>query len=391
MRSNRYTKLDEYPYPYCAYGLYPVDQTETWYFGFARDHDFRTDSPISSNDVIENFTEQRILRMVDDLVRQPPGPAVDTQRIYLFGHSMGGTGALAFAERYPNIFAAIYSGQPVTDFHISSIHKEEWPLNAAEKWGAQELNLPIEISARNHWADHLQKYNGVGVYDWEDLKSAFDPSAVPNRAGDEMVPFGIDHGTIDDAVLFQTQGQWIYPLLNASGRTWAGAITKNEHLWSEFGWPLPNMAKVNDVPFWNLQVIKDETTPGFSFLSTNIQSLPTAPTTYNQVLLWSASWNPWDAAPIDTESDWQMSFCTVKAGTQNCGGDQVVTVNITPRRLQHFSIAANQVYGWDVHRITDGRKLAEGKITATADGLITIKQVQIPPNGVRVHIFKLGE
>jgi pimeloyl-ACP methyl ester carboxylesterase len=132
--------------------------------------------------------------MVYDLMRNPIGPSVDQQRIYLFGHSMGGTGALAFAERYPNVFAATYSGQPVTLFRATTGENENSPGLTAKPRGSQELNLPVAITAPNHWAEHLQQYNGVGVFDWENLSAAFDPKATPNRAADEMAHLGLTMG-----------------------------------------------------------------------------------------------------------------------------------------------------------------------------------------------------
>ncbi|HEX9019332.1 MAG TPA: alpha/beta hydrolase-fold protein, partial [Anaerolineaceae bacterium] len=387
-RSNRYSTPKNYIYPYCAYGVYPVDETETWYFGFAQRHDYRKDGPFAADDMVENYTEQRLLRMVYDLMRKPPGPPVDKQRVYLFGHSMGGTGSLAFAERYPNVFAAIYSGQPVTNFRETPGVTEPWPAILAVKWGPQALNLPIAIFAPHHWADRLKKYNGRGVYDWENLTSAFNTAADPGRAADEMVPFGIDHGTADDSVQFPSQGQPLYPLLNASPRAWAGAISDKKHEWSVFGWPLADFAMLNKIPFWGFSVIRDETVPGFSHLSGNETSAPTAPTTYNQTVLWSASWNAWDGAPIDTATRWRMSFCAVAAGSQDCNqpGAAPVTVDITPRRLQHFKVTPGAQYFWQVHALENGQLVARGTLTASADGLLTIPAVAISPAGVRLEI-----
>lgn len=389
-RNNRYPTPRDYPYPYCAYGVYPVDQTQTWYFGFARYHDFRTDIPIQPGDVIENYTEQRVLRMVADLMRYPPGPAVDPRRVYLAGHSMGGTGTLAMAQRYPNVFAAAYSGQPVTDFQAGPGIDANWTGDVAMKWGDPALNLPIAIDAPNQWADPLQKYNGTGVFDWQNLRSAFDPQASPSRGADDMVPFGIDHGTIDEAVLFPTQGQPIYPLLAGSPRAWAGAVTETAHEWSFFGWPLPGLGKQQDAPFWNFQVVLNETVPGLSRLSGNLPGPPDAPTTYNQTILWSSSWNDWDGPPLDQPNRWRMSFCAVEAGAQKCGGRQTQTVDITPRRLQRFKARPGQAYRWEARPVEGGlfnwRGAAGGTVRADAGGLITIPHVKVPPGGIRLDI-----
>lgn len=386
-RGNRYGAPDKNPYPYCAYGVYPIDQTETWYFGFARDHDYRLGTPIQAGDVIENYTERRILRIIYDLIRNPPGPSVDSQRIYLFGHSMGGTGALAFAERYPNVFAAIYSGQPVVQFTATEGYKEDWPHHGLIKWGARELNLPVAISAPNHWADHLKKYNGTGIYDWENLRAAFDPNDKLKRFYEDMVPFGIDHGTNDDCVIFPTQGQPLYPLLNTSSHTWAGAITDWPHQWSFFGWPLPNLGNVDDVPFWNFSVIRDETVPGLSLSTGSITSPPTKPVTYNQTILWSSSWNRWDGPPIDLSNEWQMSFCTVKEGSKECSGNFTAVVDITPRRLQNFQVTPGKSYMWENRRLSDNSLLQSGIVTADANGLLTVKGAKILSNGNRIRIF----
>lgn len=386
-RGNRYGTPDVYTYPYCAYGVYPIDESETWYFGFARHHDYRTDSAFERDDFIENYTERRILRMIYDLMRNPPGSPVDPQRIYLFGHSMGGTGSLAFAERYPNVFAAIYSGQPVTRFDVTEVPQDIWAANVAPKWGPHEINLPVYISAPNHWSDHLQKYNGAGVYDWQNLRSAFDPNDRLGRIHDDMVPFGIDHGTTDDAVLFPTQGQPLYPLLNASTQAWAGAITDWPHQWSFFGWPLPNFAKVNDVPFWNMRVLRDETVPGLGFLSGNNPGRPDHPTTYNQTIAWSASWYPWDGAPVDLPGEWQMSFCSIKAGSQQCGEGVPLRVDITPRRLQQFIVTPGIEYRWENRQQKDNSLIESGTVVADQNGVLTVRQVQILPEGNRLRIF----
>lgn len=387
-RGNRYGTPDVYPYPYCAYGVYPIDQSETWWFGFARSHDYRTGEPVPAGDVIENFTEQRVLRMLYDLIRNPPGTAaVDQQRIYLFGHSMGGTGSLAFAQRYPNIFAAIYSGQPVTLFRFTPGVEEYWPWDTAQIWGAQDLNLPVASNAPNGWAGPIQKFDGAGVFDWQDLPSAFDPNASPKRFALDMVPFGIDHGTIDDAVIFSSQGQPIYPLLVANPRAWAGAITRENHLWSVFGFPLANLARQGDVPFYGLSVIRDETIPGFSRLSGNLTAKPTDVTSYNQTLLWSASWNPWDGAPVDNPDEWQMSFCAVDPGKTECSGKSITT-DITPRRLQRFQITPGQTYTWQIVAIRGSRTIASGEITPDENGLLTVKEVTVIPGGIRLRILK---
>jgi hypothetical protein len=199
-------------------------------------------------------------------------------------------------------------------------------------------------------------------------------------------------------VLFPTQGQRLYPLLVTSPRAWAGAVTTAEHEWSVFGWPLPNLVKLDTgkelpkeqpgpAPFWNLTAIRDETVPGLSNLSSNNPNVPDVPTTYNQTILWSASWNAWDGAPVDQPNLWKMSLCAVADGQQQCGSGKTQTVDITPRRLQHFVVSDGQKYDWENHLVGkgEGQLIASGTVTAQGS-LLTIYGVQVSPGGNRLVI-----
>ena len=91
-RANTYWNkaTDSYPDAFCAYMIMPDDESDTWYFGFAEHHDYRLDGTVAAGDTIVNYTEQRVLRMLYDLEREPLGPAVDQERVYVIGQSMGG-------------------------------------------------------------------------------------------------------------------------------------------------------------------------------------------------------------------------------------------------------------------------------------------------------------
>ena len=121
----------------CAYVIHPFDVSETWWFGFARDYDFRLGGRPGAGDTIANYTEQRVLRMIGDLIRTPVGPAVDSERIYVKGHSMGASGALALALRYPDVFAAAYASKPMTDYRQAG----GWIGSVAAKWGSLGIRV----------------------------------------------------------------------------------------------------------------------------------------------------------------------------------------------------------------------------------------------------------
>ncbi len=379
-RGNRYSAYEQNPYPYCAYGIIPFDISQTWYFGFAKHYDYRQGSTVPAGDVIENFTEQRVLRMLYDLERFPPGPTVDAQRVYVFGHSMGGSGALAFAERYPNVFAAAYSGQPITNYLTAGITEQDWAADVALKWGAPDLNLPISLSGPGGWADHLQKNNGAGVWDWQNYGLSAQGQKGVLGLGDEMAPLGIDHGIPDEVILWSTQGQPIYPSLDAGLRAWGGAVTDADHEWSNFLGMPPTMG-IEEAPFWNFQVMRDESVPGLSNLSGNSKMPPTSVGTYNQTILWSASWNAWDGAPQDQPDLWSISLCAVTVGSHECGSGERQTVDITPRRVQNFVFVPGMRYDWKNVEVASGKIIAQGTVSANSRGLVTIKKFVVSPDG----------
>lgn len=370
--------------PMCAYQLLPLDIGETWYFGFARNHDYHSRWYPGRGDVIVNYTEQRILRMVYDLLRNPPGVPADENRVYVYGFSMGGSGALAFALRYPNVFAAAYASMPMTDYTTSGDGGGfDWRKDVEPKWGAIASNLPIVSDALHGWADHLKKYDGSRVYTWQNHQLN-----LVTRKGDDMVPLGIAHGLKDTAIEWSTQGEPVYQKLNSSQMNWGGAVMDIDHAWTNFlGMPTA-FARVNGVPFWGLQAVKNETVPGLSYPYATDKFPPSGEDSFNQTILWSSSWYPWDGAPVDQRDVWQISFCAIQAGMseKRCGTGRNTYTSVTLRRLQQFEVVPGVEYQWENTAIADGTLLGSGKITPDSNGLLTVPLVLVVPEGNRLRI-----
>jgi hypothetical protein len=384
---NTYGPVTEHPDPWwCSYAIYPVDQGETWYFGFARHHDYRAGGEPAAGDEIMNYTEQRILRMVYDLMQAPPGPAVDAERLYIYGHSMGASGVLAFALRYPNVFAAAYCSEPMTNYATSGDGGgTDWRTDVSPKWGARALNLLVEISAPGGWAAHLARYNGRGVWDWQNHQAN-----LQSRQGDEMVPFGIGHGRADTVIEWATQGRPAYVALNASRRAWGGMITDDEHNWLSFAGLPPSLGASSSAgPFADLRAVRSESVPGLSNTSTNLPLPPPdsgPPGGYNLGIRWSSSWDPWDGAPVDTVARYQISLCAVRADPDDnaCGTGAALTVDVTPRRLQQFRVTASARYTWENRRVSDSALVASGSVAADTYGLVTVAGFAVSPGGNRL-------
>ncbi len=365
--------------PWCAYILAPVDQSETWWFGFARDKDYRQGGQPTAGDVIVNYTEQRLLQMIDFVLRQPPGPPTDANRVYVSGFSMGGGGALALAMRYPQVFAAANASKPVTDHRTAG-----WTFSTIPRWGDIAANLPVVVAAPNGWADALQPYAGVGIWDWQNLIRD-----LTVRGHAPMTPLGLDFGINDTAVPWSAQGEPFFVPLDASRQSWGAIVGEDGHTWGAYRGLPPNLRLDSaNVPFAGLQVVRNESTPGFSQASADPSLPPSAIGRFHHTLLWSATWLPWDGAPLDTSHQWQVSLCAVATDATACGGGETQQVTVTPRRLQHFAPVAGAAYTWENWSISVGAVAARGVITAGVDGLLTTPPVTVGPTGNRLLLLE---
>ena len=373
----------------CAYTIMPIDQSETWFFGFSRDHDYTLSSDPEEGETIANYTERRILRMIHDLRRDPRfAPWVDMERVYVYFHSMGASGALAMALRYPDVFAAAYASQPVTDYATTGdAGGTDWRANTIRKFGPIELNLPVEISAPAGWGAHLSAYNGTGVWDWQN-----HAENLRERQGDEMVPFGIAHGTIDFVVEWPTQGQPVYEALDVARRAWGSEIQETGHGSMMFlGLPPTIGADLRSPPFVNLTVVRSESVPGLSNCSANPPLPPVGPSSYNQTLRWAASWDPWDDPPLDEPDRWAMSFCAVSTTSgAACGTGEPQTVDVTPRRLQQFIVAPAMEFAWTNTELAGGTLVDEGLVVADYYGVVTVPAFAVSPTGNRLNLVPTG-
>ena len=316
--------------------------------------------------------------MVRDLLASPTyGADIDPERVYVLGTSMGGSGTLSMATRYPNVFAAAYADLPMTDYATSgTAGGTDWSDVLIKSWGEIADDNPIALGSPAGEADPLDPYSGTGVWSWQDHQQQ-----LLLRRGDPMVPFGIGHGLLDTIIHWDTQGQPVYAPLNGSAQTWAGVVQNIEHTTTAFEGLPPTMRKVGNLPFGGWTVVRSETVPGLANASGDGPLPPTGVAEYNLAVEWSASWFSWDQAPKDEEDLWGLSLRTNDGSTQ--------TVDVTARRVQTFEIVPGAAYSW-VNKELPGNVLIDaGTVIADADGLLTIPAFQVTPAGNRLAVRKL--
>jgi len=355
---------------FCCVEVWCDDPRQSWYYGYSATHDYGNSETAVVTGPIVNFTEERLLRAVYDTLRDE-NYSIDPQRIYTYGHSMGGSGALALAMRYPNVFAASYSSEPMTNYRTSGFWINE---DLEPKWGSVELNLPIEN--RGRYASNLIQYNGMGVWDWQNHQAQW-----VERRGDEMAYMTLAHGTQDDVIIWASQGNLAYEPLNRSRRAFSGQTVVSGHTWIGFEGMGPNLyggSAPFSGPFANFRMIRNETLPAITYADGSGNLPPNGIAFYNMNIEWSASWHSWNGPPVDTTEMWGVSLRTTDDSTQQ--------VDITPRRTQHFHVTPGQLYFWENRRLSDNGLIGSGTAIADADGLVTIEDVQVSGAGNRLLI-----
>lgn len=371
----RYEVEEASPY-WCAVALNGDDPWQTWYYGHSASTDYRQEDPFASSGPIVNFTEQRLLRAIYDTLRSP-GLAIDPQRIFVYGQSMGGSGALALGLRYPNVFAAAHAGQPMTNFRTSGDGGGgSWRSDVDWKWGSVAANLPIEN--RGRYAAHLAAYNGQGVWDWQNHQGQ-----LLARRADETAFISLDHGVLDMVLEWSTQGRLAYEPFYLSRRAFSGAAVEADHTWLGFAGLGPTMGDVNWTgPFYGFRAVRNETLPGLTYGSGSGAVPPPGPVEYNDTLEWSASWNAWDGPPSDAPAFWRISLRSTDGSSQ--------TVDVTPRRVQALIVTPGAAYAWENRRVSDNGLVAAGQVYADADGLVTVPAFLVTPGGNRLILQPAG-
>lgn len=341
--------------------------THTWWYGFAADHDYQRDGDTPLSGAIENFTQQRVLKAIDEVVANA-AINVDTERIHAFGHSMGGSGALSLGIHYGNVFAGTYSSEPMTDYAASPTFQEEF----THLWGTRAANLTI-VNAGPH-AEPIAAYgagnpDATGVYDWLD-----HGEQLLRRRGEDISFLMFGHGKNDNTIDWETQGQPFVSAVEAANVAYSAEYRGGEtHNWLGFGFAQHNLFSENKPDLGDWQFRNDVSYLAVSNGSDSGTLTPGSQGTdyYNLTVDWSTSWNNFDRDIVDTQNRYEISV-------RSLNGNQ--TADLTPRNLQNFIANSGDSIAWQNVSNEDGTVLQQGTVTVDADGLFTIADFSLETN-----------
>ena len=329
----------------------------TWWYGFAADHNYKTDGLIPTSGHIENFTEQRLFQMIDQV---KANFNVDVNAIHAQGHSMGASGSLSLGMRYGDVFAWIFASEPMTNYGTNPLFQGQFE----ELWGTQASNLPIVN--KGPYASRLVKYNGTGVYDWMNHQEMLGV-----MRNEPMAMLMVGHGKIDDVIDWQTQGRPIIAALNNAHVAFTAEQRDNwDHNWMGFDYMNDAMFGVPVYGKTDWIFRKDSSLIAFSNASGSgaLVPAPTGTDYYNTELDWSVPWNSFGAAIIDTPTHYEVTLRS-RAGNQ--------TADVTPQKTTAFKVAPGATVTWQNISVATSQVLQSGTVTADSAGLVTLPGVQI--------------
>jgi len=335
----------------------PGDRFQTWWYGFAADHNYLTSGSIPTSGRVENFTEQRVLKTIDEVSSMF---SVDSLRIHSQGHSMGASGSLSLGMRYANVFGEIFASEPMTNYGTSPGFQTDFSV----LWGTQASNLPIVNNGVR--ATHLKKHDGMGVYNWMNHHEQ-----LTNRRGEPMAFLMVGHGKADDVIDWATQGRPFIAALNAANVGFTAEQRFGwDHNWMSFDFLLDSMFNPGDSSLSNWAYLRTVSFPGITNATESGPNVPGTSGTnfYNMNIEWSVPWNPFGEDIVDTALRYEI---TLRSTTIPQAAE------ITPQRLQAFDAPQGTTVTWKNINNATGQTVQSGTVVSDVDGLVTLPRVQI--------------
>ena len=337
----------------------------SWWYGYATDHDYRTQGSSPSSGYIENFTEQRVMRAID---QQAASLSVDKNRIYGAGNSMGASGLLAMGIRYGSVITGIYANEPMTNYASSPQFAEE----LVQMWGAKSRNLPV-VNRGPHSAG-IQNVR-VGVWDWMNHQQQ-----LVARRGTNIAFLMTLHGKQDQIIDWQTQGK---PFVQALTQANVGFTAKYEdvgHTWVGFTSAIESLFGFGYDDNFPYKYPLDLSFPGLQQASGSgpVQPSDSGQNAYNMNIEWATPHTRFGPGIVDKSRRYEITL-------RSLSGRQ--TADVTPRRTRNFKPAPGQKCQYQVKSAGSGESLGKGVVAADRDALVTIKNVSIQTGpGTRLSI-----
>ena len=342
----------------------PTGDYSTFYFGYNENYDLDEayNFPPTDDGVVGDYTEQRVLFLLGWANREMPH---DPNRVYAMGVSMGGSFAFFLAWHHPDLIAGALSVIP----KVCLGYRPDVYIGLRESldrmWGSPDVDLPTTVGER--------------VFQWMDGR---EQARIKRHEGSApVVGFcGINDnvtGWSEKVAYFQAIQQ------NDAGGAWFWDDRDHYTPFEQTEW-FPMMAARQLYKYR-----KDVSYPAFTNCSTNSNFGNGDPATADPIGNINGAVD-WDETTVDEAwLKWNVTLRTRALVTQDgiLAAPDSLTTDVTPRRLQRFIVAQNVPYRYEVRRIADNALVQTGLATPDQDAVLTIPQVKVLVDGVRLTVF----
>ena len=371
------TLLEQVRYEWQVIQLMPIDPGDnqntahTWWYGHARDHHYKRDGDIPTSGAIENFTEQRVMKAIQDVIDNPDFN-IDTNLIHAQGNSMGASGVVSLGLRYPSVFTGIYASEPMMNYRTG----EQFSFNFQRLLGRFGTNLPVVN--RGLFSESIQRYGEGGsqpttAWGWMDHHTQ-----VRRRRADDFAYLMIDFGKADTIIDWQTQGRPTFAALTDARVAYSATAREGvAHEWRAFDAVNQNLFGYEN-PGWRYS--QNVSYPGLHNASGSgrIDPPSSGDDLYQTSLEWSAPHYAFGQPIVDQPERYEV---TLRSTTS------LQTVDVTPRNTQLFEPSPATVCSWSVQHAGESQLADSGSVTVDVSGLVTVPQVPVTTgNGSRLAI-----
>jgi dienelactone hydrolase len=335
----------------------PNKDVASFYYGYHEQYVLDSNgNPIPSSGVVRGYTHACVLHVLDWALANFP---IDRDRVYAMGHSMGATFCVFAALTAGDRIAAVWANVPkldLSDFRNSVLYEGMF----TPMWGDTATNLPTD--------------DGIPVYD------RLNAAAMAARVGTREPAPILSFAGREDTTMGWAEKVSFY---GASEANRLGGV----HFWDRRAHVGPGgmdaMGSLSELFRYRL----DHSWPAFSNASCNQDPGDGDPAVGDSI----GSINgflDWDTSTVDYEDRWGIVLRTRPIQTR--GGTwpapEVVTVDVTPRRLQNFVLIPGQTIEWSVKRLSDSRIVQGGLSVVDSTGHVTAYGVEVHGSGTHLSM-----
>jgi len=347
----------------------PDDYLPSWdrssfYLGYNSNYDPEAgkNGPVTGGWVVD-YTDRFVLYLID---WAQANLGNDPERVYAMGSSMGGSFAFFLAWHHPERVAAALASIPKTCTSYLGDTDSILTKTFERVWS------PISVNLRTTTDGDVPVYNWM---DGRDLAQRF-------QARGSSPVFGFvgrnDHevGWQEKVPLFQALNEY------RAGETWfwdgrGHTDDQTQATWApeQFDWARLYRFRL------------DRSYPALSNCSANGNPGDGTSTTGDAVGTING-FVSWDEVPVDVRDHWECVLRPQTLSTLNgtLSPPAGITVDVTPRRLQHFIVSDRTGYRYTVTDAVTGDLLQSGTLEADSLYLLTVPAVPVVANGSRVAI-----